>query len=88
MEGGRDGAIELNHARQLWNVFAAEETFPPYRRVGECEVKDSKGRSVSLHADTPAILTSLKEKVRAACADFIFLPGHGPCRDVESPSRL
>ncbi|EKX47802.1 hypothetical protein GUITHDRAFT_106356 [Guillardia theta CCMP2712] len=48
--------------RTLWNVFAAEETFPPYRRVGECEVKDSKGRSVSLHADTPAILTSLKEK--------------------------
>ena len=45
--------------KTIWDVYAAEQTFPPYRRVSTNEVIDSVGNTVRSYRDVPAIMQAL-----------------------------
>ena len=46
--------------KTVWSSFDAAASSPPYRRVGECEVRDAHGQRIRMHAETPKILATLR----------------------------
>jgi magnesium-dependent phosphatase-1 len=48
--------------KTVWDVYAAEQTFPPYRRISTNEVLDSLGNTVRSYKDVPAIMKGLNAR--------------------------
>ena len=45
--------------KTVWDVYAAEQTFPPYRRISTNEVRDSVGKCIRSYKDMPVIMQAL-----------------------------
>ena len=48
--------------KTIWDVYAAEQTFPPYRRISNNEVFDSLGNTVRSYKDVPVIMQGLNAR--------------------------
>jgi magnesium-dependent phosphatase-1 len=48
--------------KTIWDVYAAEQTFPPYRRISTNEVRDSAGKCIRSFNDVPAIMQTLSAR--------------------------
>ena len=75
--------------KTVWDVFAAENTSPPYSRISPHEVSDSLGRRIRLtHQDIIPIFEALRIRgIRLAIASLSPAPDKVLARDVGAESR-
>ncbi len=57
--------------KTVWDVYAAEQTFPPYRRISTNEIRDSVGKCIRSYKDIPVIMEALCARgIRIALASL------------------